>query len=188
MWIVLVWIAHLSCPRQGDSMNTQALFSLEGKTAVVTGATGLLGRYNCRALAEVGATVVAMDLDQTRCDEVTAELGNDSFGHAADVCDPEAVQRLLDSVLDRTGRVDVLVNNAAINDMFESPTIALELSRFENYPLALWQRSLDVNVTGVFLCSRILGARMAEAGQGSIINVASTYGIVSPDQSLYRDR
>jgi NAD(P)-dependent dehydrogenase (short-subunit alcohol dehydrogenase family) len=169
-------------------MDTPDLFSLADKTAIVTGATGLLGRQHCQALAEAGATVVAMDLNQAKCDELALELGNGSFGHTADVCDPEAIQRLLDVVLDRTGRVDVLVNNAAINDMFESPAVALELSRFENYPLALWQRSVDVNITGVFLCSQIIGARMAEAGRGSIINVASTYGIVAPDQSLYLDR
>ncbi len=169
-------------------MKTPELFSLAGKTAIVTGATGLLGQHHCQALAEAGATVVVTDLDQAKCDAVAADLVNGSFGYAADVRDPESIRGLLAAILERAGRVDVLVNNAAINDMFENPSAALELSKFENYPLAMWQKSLEVNVTGVFLCSQVIGAKMAEAGHGSIINVASTYGIVAPDQSLYWDQ
>ena len=84
------------------------------------------------------------------------------------------------------GKIDILINNAAVNDMFENPQTAVEQSKFENYPLELWQKSLDVNITGMFLCSQIIGSKMAESGCGSIINIASTYGIVAPDQSLYK--
>jgi NAD(P)-dependent dehydrogenase (short-subunit alcohol dehydrogenase family) len=77
------------------------------------------------------------------------------------------------------------VNNAAINDMFENPTAALEASKFENYPVELFEKMMKVNVTGTFLTAQILGKGMAERGRGSIINVASTYGLVAPDQSLY---
>jgi NAD(P)-dependent dehydrogenase (short-subunit alcohol dehydrogenase family) len=81
----------------------------------------------------------------------------------------------------------VLVNNAAINDMFENPALAREHSAFENYPLSAFQKSIDVNITGVFLCSQILGQIMVEQESGSIINIASTYGIVGPDQNIYKD-
>jgi NAD(P)-dependent dehydrogenase (short-subunit alcohol dehydrogenase family) len=104
----------------------------------------------------------------------------------ANITKRDSVEALLRATLDRFGRVDVLVNNAAINDMFESPTAGAELSKFENYPLELWQKSLDVNVTGTFLGCQVIGAEMARRGKGSIINVASTYGIVAPDQSIYR--
>jgi NAD(P)-dependent dehydrogenase (short-subunit alcohol dehydrogenase family) len=70
--------------------------------------------------------------------------------------------------------------------MFETPALAAEQSRFECYPLAIWQKLLEVNLTGVFLCAQIVGAHMARQGVGSIINIASTYGLVAPDQSLYR--
>ena len=70
--------------------------------------------------------------------------------------------------------------------MIEDPQAAEEQSKFENYPLELWQKSLDVNITGMFLCSQIVGSEMAEAKNGSIINIASTYGMVAPDQSLYQ--
>jgi NAD(P)-dependent dehydrogenase (short-subunit alcohol dehydrogenase family) len=89
-------------------------------------------------------------------------------------------------VLAKFGSVDILVNNAAINDMFESPAAAGEQSRFESYPLHLWEKSFNVNVTGTFLCSQIVGTAMALRGKGSIINIASTYGLVAPDQSIYR--
>lgn len=162
-------------------------FDLTGRTAIVTGAAGLLGRQHCRALAEAGARVIATDRDQSGCAAVAEELGAAARAVPSDVADPASVRNLLDEVLDHTGRVDVLVNNAAINDMFENPAAALDLSRFENYPLELWRRSLEVNVTGVFLCSQIIGAEMARAGRGSIINIGSTYGVVAPDQSLYLD-
>lgn len=168
-------------------MSLAERFSLAGKAAIVTGAAGLLGRYHCRALVEAGATVVATDLDAGACETLAHELGDSVLAIAADVSDPVSVRALADAVLTQTGRVDVLVNNAAINDRFENPSSALELSRFENYPLELWKRSLDVNVTGTFLCCQVIGAEMARSGRGSIINVASTYAIVAPDQSLYQD-
>ena len=81
----------------------------------------------------------------------------------------------------------MLVNNAAINDMFENPALAADLSKFENFPLATFRQVLEVNVTGLFLAAQVFGTPMAAQGSGSIINVASTYGIVGPDQSIYRN-
>jgi NAD(P)-dependent dehydrogenase (short-subunit alcohol dehydrogenase family) len=167
-------------------MTDNTLFSLEGRTAVVTGALGLIGRKHCEALAAFGANVIVADLDAAAAAEFAAGLPTSSLGAALDVTDPGSVSALRDAALNRFGHLDVLVNNAAINDMFENPMMAAEQSRFENYPLAMWQKSLDANVTGVFLCSQIFGAPMAAQGKGSIINVASTYGIVAPDQSLYK--
>ena len=173
-------------------MITDALkqFSLEGKVAVVTGALGLIGKQHCYALAEAGANVVVTDMNQEKCVAFASELSShfqrSMLGFAADITKADSLKALRDAILKAFGKLDVLVNNAAINDMFENPTAAAELSKFENYPLELWQKSLDVNVTGVFLCTQILGTEMAKRGTGSIINVASTYGIVAPDQSLYK--
>jgi NAD(P)-dependent dehydrogenase (short-subunit alcohol dehydrogenase family) len=170
--------------------DTLKQFSLEGKVAVVTGALGLIGKQHCYALAEAGATVVVTDINQEKCvafaSELSAQFQRSMLGFAADITKVDSLKALRDAILKAFGKLDVLVNNAAINDMFENPTAAAELSKFENYPLELWQKSLDVNVTGVFLCSQILGTEMAKRGTGSIINVASTYGIVAPDQSLYK--
>ncbi len=164
----------------------ETLFSLTDRTAVVTGALGLIGRKHCEALANYGANVIVADLDGAAAADFAATLPAPSLGLALDVIQPESIRAARDAALARFGHLDVLVNNAAINDMFESPAMAAEQSRFENYPLAMWRQSLEANVTGVFLCAQILGAPMAEQGRGSIINVASTYGIVAPDQSLYK--
>jgi NAD(P)-dependent dehydrogenase (short-subunit alcohol dehydrogenase family) len=163
------------------------LFSLNGKVSIVTGALGLIGKEHCKALSEAGSAVVVADLNGEGCSEFALTLNNDSFGISLDVTSKKSITEARDAVLAKYGRIDVLVNNAAINDMFENPAMALEMSMFENYPLEMWQKSMDVNVTGVFLCSQIFGSVMADCCSGSIINIASTYGITAPDQSLYKD-
>jgi NAD(P)-dependent dehydrogenase (short-subunit alcohol dehydrogenase family) len=171
---------------EAPGIDTSNLFRLDNRIAVVTGGTGLLGRIHCAALAAAGAHIVVTDLDGERCDQVVLDLEGEHMGAAADVTDKGSVERLRDRILRRFDRIDILVNNAAINDMFESPAAAGELSKFENYPVEMFRRALDVNVTGTFLCAQVLGSEMARAGSGSIINIASTYGIVAPDQSIYR--
>lgn len=165
-------------------------FDLSGKVCVVTGALGLLGKEHCRALADHGARVVALDVSQPDAEAFAETLreasGQPMLGLGVDVCDKAALLAALAEIEAKLGPVSVLLNNAAINDKFEDPLAAAEQSKFENYPLDQWQRSFDVGVTGMFLCCQVFGPPMAERGQGSIINVASTYGMVGPDQSIYR--
>jgi NAD(P)-dependent dehydrogenase (short-subunit alcohol dehydrogenase family) len=160
-------------------------FSLKNKIAVVTGALGLLGKEHCIALDEAGANVVVCDLNEDKCRLFANSLNNESLAVAADITSKESVYYLKEKILQKFGKIDILINNAAVNDMFENPLSAGEESKFENYPLHLWQKSIDVNITGTFLCSQLIGSEMAEKKSGSIINIASTYGIVAPDQSLY---
>lgn len=164
-------------------------FSLAGQVAVVTGAAGLLGREHAAALAEAGASVVLVDLVQTAVADVAAELQRHTatpvLALAVDVTDPGAVAALRRRIQERFGRLDVLVNNAALNDKVEALGPDARSARFEEYSLAEWRRVMDTNVTGVFLPSQLLGATMAERGHGSIINIASTYALVGPDPSLY---
>jgi NAD(P)-dependent dehydrogenase (short-subunit alcohol dehydrogenase family) len=163
------------------------LFSLKDKTAIVTGALGLLGKKHCEALAEAGANVVVADINEAASESFALSLGENHGGLKVDVTSERSLKIARDKILTRYGSIDILVNNAAINDMFENPGLAKELSAFENYPLDAFKKSLDVNVTGVFLASQVFGSVMAEQGSGSIINIASTYGIVGPDQSIYRN-
>jgi len=163
------------------------LFSLKNKTAIVTGALGLIGKNHCEALAQAGANVVVADMNEADTETFAKKLGENHTGLKVDVTDESSLKTARDKIVARYGTIDILVNNAAINDMFENPGLAKELSAFENYPLDAFKKSLDVNVTGVFLASQVFGTVMAEQGSGSIINIASTYGIVGPDQSIYRD-
>jgi NAD(P)-dependent dehydrogenase (short-subunit alcohol dehydrogenase family) len=162
-------------------------FSLRGKTAVVTGACGLLGRQHCRALADAGARVIVADVNKEAIATLAVEMGPGHFAVAMDVTDKPSLEKALKVILKKYERVDVLVNNAAVNDMFEDPALSGYYSQFENYPLEAWKRSMDVNVTGIFLTSQVFGKVMADKGSGSIINIASTYGMVGPDQNIYRE-
>jgi len=168
----------------------ERLFSLEGRVAIVTGALGLLGREHCVALAAAGANVIALDLDDDGCGIFAGELSDrfdrNALGIGTDITDLSSLRAAREYVLSEFGHMDVLVNNAAVNDKFEDPAMISELSRFENYPLDAWEHSLHVNITGTFLSSQIFGSEMVKVGKGAIINLASTYGMVGPDQSLYK--
>jgi NAD(P)-dependent dehydrogenase (short-subunit alcohol dehydrogenase family) len=160
-------LAMTNLSAMGTTDTRSAERPLEGKVAVVTGALGLLGREHCRALADAGARVVLTDVDAAACARVAPEFGKGALGIGADITSEGSVKALRDQVLAAAGRIDVLVNNAAINDKFEDPAKAAEQSRFEGYPVSLFRQSLEVNVTGTFLCAQVLGTEMARAGQGA---------------------
>jgi NAD(P)-dependent dehydrogenase (short-subunit alcohol dehydrogenase family) len=163
------------------------IFSLSGKVAIMTGALGLLGRRYCYALAEAGAHVVVCDLDKKEVEEFSAALGKEHLGIVLDVTKKDSVEKAKDKILKQYGTIDILVNNAAINDKFEDPALSKNLSAFENYPLTSFDQSLAVNITGVFLCCQIFGKVMSDQKKGSIINIGSTYGMVGPDQTIYKN-
>lgn len=168
-------------------MNMNNIFSLDGKTVVVTGAAGLIGSEQCKALSSFGATVAVCDIDLDKSERLVKELENNSFAIYLDVSIEDSIKRAKNAILSKTNKIDVLVNNAALNDIFNNNSDLLEHTMFENYPLAMWNKSLDVNLTGTYLCCKIIGTNMAENRNGSIVNIASTYGLVGPDQSIYID-
>lgn len=167
-------------------MNLNDIFSLKGRVALVTGALGLIGKEHCKALSIAGARVVVSDLDENNCIDFASSIKGGAIGLSMDITNPESLEEAKSRIRQEFGTVDILVNNAAINDMVENPSQLAEESKFENYPLELFRKVMEVNVTGMFLCSQIFGKDMAKKGKGSIINIASTYGIVAPDQSLYQ--
>ena len=160
------------------------LFDLTGRVAVITGGAGFLGRRHAQVLAGAGATCVLADLDLGAAEAAASEIGGGAIGLAADITSEAAVEGLLAAVLERCGRVDVLVNNAA-NDPKVGGEGPVEFSRLEHFPLASWQADLAVGLTGAFLCSRVIGAELARRGGGTILNVASDLGVIAPDQRLY---
>jgi len=138
----------------------------EQRVVVVTGSGSGLGRRTAHVVAADGATVVVLDRDGASAETCAAELtasGAEASAVEADVTDADAVARARDTVLDRHGRIDGLVNNAGI----------LVKQLLLDEPLDAWQKTLAVNLTGYFLCLQAFGRTMAEAGSGAIVNIAS---------------
>ena len=165
-------------------------FDLTGKVALVTGGAGLLGLEFCLALAEAGAKVAVVDVNDTAAQNMTRYLtgkGYQSLAVPTDITDPVAVQVMRDTVLDSFGSLDILVNSAALDPKFDPRHSDPGSSgAFEDFPLAAWQQALDVNLTGMFLVSQAIVPAMLAQKRGVIINVCSMYGLVGPDQRLYQ--
>ncbi|MCC6216262.1 MAG: SDR family oxidoreductase [Polyangiaceae bacterium] len=171
-------------PAPAPRRATLELFSLAGRVVLVTGGAGLLGTRHARAVVEAGGTAVLADVCHERARSVADELGRRAQALHLDVTDEASVERALAVVLDRHGRIDVLVNNAAVDP--KAGGAALASGRLEAFPLARWHEELAVGLTGAFLCARVFGTHMAAAGGGSIVNIASDLAIVAPDQRLYQ--
>jgi len=174
---------------EGDN-NVLDRFRITDRVAIVTGGAGLLGRSHAMALASAGGMVVLADLQKQAAEDVANEVRSQTGGGClavkADVTSAESVSALVKTTLKHYGRIDILVNNAALDPKFDPEHSGQHSNSFEDFPVEAWQRSLDVNVTGMFLCAQAVAPTMLEAGQGVIVNVSSTYGLVGPDQRLYQ--
>jgi NAD(P)-dependent dehydrogenase (short-subunit alcohol dehydrogenase family) len=170
-------------------VNPTERFRLDGRVAVLTGGVGMLGHQFTRTLLAAGARVAIADLSPKTSDVasgIAAEMGGEAIGMSIDIRRPADVARLVGAVVDRWQRIDILINNAAIDPKFDVAVAGKQANTFEDYPLELWQQSLDVNLTGAFLCCQNVGKVMVQQKSGVIINISSTYGVVAPDQRLYQ--
>jgi NAD(P)-dependent dehydrogenase (short-subunit alcohol dehydrogenase family) len=150
----------------------EELFGLNGRVAVVTGASSGLGVGFARALAQAGANLVLAARRADRLESLAAQLGEagaEVLPVACDVTDPNQVEALKDACLERFGRADILVNNAGTTEIVPA----------ENESEEAFLRVLNVNLNGAFYCAQRFGRAMLEAGRGSIINVASIFGFVA---------
>lgn len=182
--------------------NLPDLFNLSGRVSIVTGGAGLLGAEFCKTLAQAGAQVVIADIDGEAAISMAASLDRDwplvgepaqfnscrAIGVPTDVSSPESVQELVKQTLAEFGRLDILVNSAALDPKFDLThvTISKPASSFEDFPLSAWQQAIDVNLTGMFLCCQAAVQPMLARGTGTIVNVCSIYGLVGPDQRIYQ--
>jgi len=181
-------------------VNLPSLFDLQGRVAVVTGGAGLLGEEFCRTLAEAGAAVVVADIQAAAAQKLAAEICSTSsppggaasgappaIGVGVDVTEPASVQQMVQAALETYGRLDILVNSAALDPkVAPSGKIAAAVGSFETFPLEAWNRALAVNLTGAFLCCQAAVQPMLAQGSGVIINLSSIYGLVGPDQRIYQ--
>lgn len=172
-------------------MTIQEKFDLTGRVAVVTGGVGLLGKEFCRTLAEAGAAVVVVDLNASASQAVADSLtssGYKSLAAPTNITQPEEVNTLVEKTLSTFGRLDILVNSAALDPKFDPDAVnkGITPGAFEDYPLDLWNSALNVNLTGMFLMTQACVKPMiAQDKKGSIINICSTYGLNGPDQRIY---
>ena len=164
-------------------------FNMKGRTVLVTGGGGLLGRQFALALAQAGADVMLADLAfdaAAEQAEVIRTEGLSANALAVDVIDPDSTREMVQQTLARFGRLDVLINSAALDPKFDPQHQGEQAANaFETYSLEAWRKALDVNLTGMFLASQAAVQPMLAQGQGVIINICSTYGLNGPDQRIY---
>ena len=157
------------------------MFDVRGFVVVVTGGLGQLGRSYSKALTDCGARVAIVDNQLSKVE--ASEFGLCVPG---DVTNLASLREALSIIEARLGTPRGLINNAAIDTPADAPSS--ENGPYESYPVEEFDRIMDVNAKGVHLCCQVFGSRMAEKGLGSIINVSSIYGMVSPNQKLYEYR
>ncbi len=167
-------------------------FDLTTKTALITGAAGLLGLEHAAALLDCGARVVLTDVNEhalNKAYKLMIENYDKSkiLKYSMDVARPESVRNVCENLSDANVRVDILINNAAIDPKVKDQDGLLETSRLESFSYDQWSLELSVGLTGAFICAQTFGSAMAKDGLGGvIINIASDLSIISPDQRLYR--
>ena len=166
-------------------MNELNLFDLTGRVAVITGGAGLLAAEHAIALAAYGAKIVMADLNEEKCKqsvEILSKDGVQGFAMECDVTKKESWEKLLSEVVNQFGKVDILINNAGFTNQSKSANFD---ASFENFPLEDWNAIMNVNLTGTFLGCQVIGKHMLQNGKGSIVNIASLYGVVSPNHKIY---
>ncbi len=157
--------------------------NVRDKKIIITGSGGILGSVYAEGFSEQGADVAIIDLNEKLCREKASEIGKKygtrPLGISCDITSKEAVKTMVKKVMSEYGRIDVLVNNAAAkSENFFSP--------FEEFPLSDWDKVMAVNVNGIFLCCQAVAKEMEKRKTGSIINISSIYGLVAPDQRIYK--
>jgi NAD(P)-dependent dehydrogenase (short-subunit alcohol dehydrogenase family) len=164
----------------------KALMDLHGRVALITGGAGHIGRAMAGALAELGAGVVLLDLDAQAATNLAAQIrfdyGVETLAVGVDLTDEAAVRTVPGIVLKQFGRLDILINNAALVGTSELKGWGVP---FDDQSAATWRLAMEVNLTAPFVLTQASRAALASSGHGSVINIGSIYGMVAPDMSLY---
>lgn len=180
------------CPQWTSKKMAFEKFDLSEKTALITGAAGLLGVEHAAALLESGAKVVLTDISDDVLINARNQLSQQFdaskiLTQVMDVSRAAAVRSAAEALWYSGVRIDILVNNAAIDPKVQGEQGVQETSRLENFPIEQWDLQIAVGLTGAFLCSQVFGTLMTKYGKGGVIlNIASDLSVISPDQRLYR--
>lgn len=171
--------------------HTHTSLSVSGKVILITGAYGLIGQTLAISLLRQGAYVVLADINTDRQKEleniVSAQYPPQQFlFQSLDICSQISCQNIIHATVQKFGQLDVLINNAAIDAKFDATQSGITRdTRFENYPIELLQNSVNVNLIGTIQITQFACRQMLKQNSGNIINVASTYALVAPNQNLY---
>lgn len=161
------------------------LFDLSGKIALVTGGAGLLATEHALALNEFGAKIILADINLDNATDVKNNLQSQNCEVdfiKCDVTSKQSWEDALEVIIYKYGKIDILINNAGFTNQSKSKNFD---AAFENFPLEDWNSIMNVNLTGTFLGCQVIGKQMLIQGSGSIINIASLYGVVSPNHKMY---
>ncbi len=163
---------------------------LKNKMIILTGGLGLIGKELTFFLAKNNAKIVVLDIKLSK--ELKKiknfdSIKNKVFYFKCDVTNLNSLKKVLPKILKISKKIDVVINNAALNDTLEGKPNP-NLSKFENFSIKNWNESLKINLNSLFLCSQVFGKEMLKFKDGSIINIASTYGVVGPDQKIYLNK
>jgi 2-deoxy-D-gluconate 3-dehydrogenase len=166
-------------------------FDLSGRVVLISGATGLLGTEFALAVASAGANLVLGDLDSARLESlksriVSAYPDTKTWVQVLDVTRTDSCRSIAQSCETWFGRIDAVIHSAAIDPKFEQDSDTSRFSKFTEFPGELWQSSLDVNLTGAFHLAQATCKLMEKTGKGSVVFLGSNYGLVGPDQRIYK--
>lgn len=166
-------------------------FDLTGKTALISGGAGLLGKEHAKAILSANGNVVLWDLNETALSRAVLELRSyfseskiQSF--VIDVTKEDEILKGSDCLKEMGVKIQILINNVAANPNYSNSSDLNEFSRFENFELNDWNSQISIGLTSAFLCSKIIGLRMVENGGGVILNISSDLSVIAPDQRLYQ--
>lgn len=181
----------------------QDQFSLKGRVCVITGGGGLIGMKHAEAVMEGEGIPVLLDIAEEGMQRVKSSL-IEEYGekkdepYGADTTEPVietfvtditkrvALEEVRDILLKKYGHIDALINNAANNPKVEGGSKNLAATKFPEFPVEIWNDDLAVGLTGAMLCAQVFGGVMERQEKGVIINISSDYGLISPDQRVYR--
>lgn len=164
---------------------------ISNKICVITGATGLLGKKHIEAVLEGSGIAVLIGRSEERLNFVKTEFSKEYdeqriLCFKADITSENEIEVVKDELLNRYGHIDVLINNAANNPKVEGGSNNLRATSFTEFSKDIWQEDIAVGLTGALICTQIFGKVMEQQKSGVVLNIGSDYGIIAPDQRIYR--